>query len=307
MRRTLLLLAVTGMFAAEARAQELDRARDLYANASYEEALSVLSASADPGNANIVDQYRALCLLALGRQSEAESTLEDLVLRAPGYRIDSGSVSPKLVDLYGRVRRRTLPAVAQRLYRDAKQLYDLGELQKAREGFVELADVLHEASADGASETITGLAQLSEGFRQLVDAQLSTRAEAERLEAATKAAVEAEQVARQVVQRAEEQARIYSSEDSDVTPPSPISRELPRWSPASGPASEMTFRGVFQVVVNEQGGVDAAKVVESIWPSYDEALLSAAPSWRFEPATKNGVPVKFALPLNIVLHPPERP
>src|SRR5689334_18751572 len=58
-------------------AAELAAARQLYANAAYEEALDKLSrAGSSAALADQVDTYRALCLLALGKSRESEQVLE---------------------------------------------------------------------------------------------------------------------------------------------------------------------------------------------------------------------------------------
>ena len=70
------------------RAQEKDplsAAKDLYASAAYEVALSALSrlngeAPDTPNLARQVDEYRAFCLYALGRTGEAESIAESMIL-----------------------------------------------------------------------------------------------------------------------------------------------------------------------------------------------------------------------------------
>src|SRR5439155_26332891 len=59
-------------------------ARDLYASARYDEALAVLN-DLRPADANgvsdrkSIEQYRSLCLLALGRGTEAESAIAAVV------------------------------------------------------------------------------------------------------------------------------------------------------------------------------------------------------------------------------------
>ena len=66
----LLVTAASGG-GAQAADGDLAEAKSLYANASYEEAIQRLNAIHDPEHANQVDQYLALCLLALGRSSDA--------------------------------------------------------------------------------------------------------------------------------------------------------------------------------------------------------------------------------------------
>ena len=64
----------------------LATARDLYASAAYEDALAVLnrlrtSSSSEDGRS--IEQYRAFCLLALGRSDEAERAIEAVVVSQP--------------------------------------------------------------------------------------------------------------------------------------------------------------------------------------------------------------------------------
>src|SRR3954454_10651859 len=83
-----LLLATVPVSAADQ--ESIAAARDLYASAAYEDALAILNklpASGRPADeTNAIEQYRAFCLLALGRQAEAEHAIEALVALEPGYR-----------------------------------------------------------------------------------------------------------------------------------------------------------------------------------------------------------------------------
>ena len=64
----------------------LNAARDLYASAAYEDALAVLNRMPEattrtPDEARTLSQYRAFCLLALGRTAEAERAIETMITR----------------------------------------------------------------------------------------------------------------------------------------------------------------------------------------------------------------------------------
>src|SRR5215471_15531954 len=78
----------------------LGAARDLYAAAAYEDALTVLnrlrSTDRPPEEARSLDQYRAYCLLALGRTSEADQAIEAIVAANPSYRAVEADVSPRI-------------------------------------------------------------------------------------------------------------------------------------------------------------------------------------------------------------------
>ena len=80
----LIVLAATTAVAAD---DSLATARDLYAAAAYEDALAVLNRlgtpAGAPGDGPAIGQYRAFCLLALGRVSEAEQAIETLIAAEP--------------------------------------------------------------------------------------------------------------------------------------------------------------------------------------------------------------------------------
>ena len=56
--------------------------------------------------------------------------------------------------------------------------------------------------------------------------------------------------------------------------------------------------------IDEYGHVERAAVLEPIMPAYDYRLLAASKTWRFQPATKDGVAVKYRKTIAVVLHPP---
>ena len=47
------------------------------------------------------------------------------------------------------------------------------------------------------------------------------------------------------------------------------------------------------VLINERGTVDEVTVKQSVTPAYDALVVAAARRWRYKPAFKDGVPVKF--------------
>src|SRR4029077_1171308 len=125
---------------------ELGQAKALYAQASYEDALAQLNGITDADAANQVDQYRALCLLALGRDREAQASLERIVVRAPLYVVKADDASPKLVTLFQQVRERTLPVAAKDLYMKARANYDGKRFAEARTQFEQMLAVLKETA-----------------------------------------------------------------------------------------------------------------------------------------------------------------
>ena len=165
-----LAVAATASSALQAEGPELGNAKELYAQASYEDALAQLNRITDADVANQVDQYRALCLLALGREREARASLERIVVRAPLYVVKADDASPKLVTMFQQVRELTLPAAAKDLYAKARASYDAKRFAEARPLFEEMMAVLKETASD-SNTSIADLKQLGEGFLKLTYAE----------------------------------------------------------------------------------------------------------------------------------------
>jgi len=106
----------------------LSAARELYASAAYEDALAVLSrlnaAGLRPDDGRTADQYRALCLLALGKNAEAAQAIEAVVAGQPVYRPSEGEVSPRVRAAFSDVRQRVLPGLVQQRYALYKTAFD---------------------------------------------------------------------------------------------------------------------------------------------------------------------------------------
>ena len=83
--------------------------------------------------------------------------------------------------------------------------------------------------------------------------------------------------------------------------PVELSRRMPSWRPPASVGGDAEYRGVLEVVIDERGNVATARLVEPTTPLYDRELLLAAAGWRFQPATKDGQPVKFRKTFRIVL------
>src|ERR1043166_9014585 len=98
---TFALLAFVGQARAPlSAAADLAAAKALYASSAYEEALTRLPSTAEAGaSADETNQYRALCALALGRTTEAQRALEELITRRPLFKMSEAEVSPKLVTM----------------------------------------------------------------------------------------------------------------------------------------------------------------------------------------------------------------
>ena len=92
-------VTITGVRAAHAQGS-LSAARDLYAAAAYDEALSALN-TLSAGGETITDSgtvalYRALCLYALNRSAEGDRAVESMVVQHPLYRPVLDELSPRM-------------------------------------------------------------------------------------------------------------------------------------------------------------------------------------------------------------------
>src|SRR5439155_16866512 len=166
-------IALVAITAGSAAGQEsLGAARDLYASAAYEDALSVLSrlpAAVTSEETRAIAQYRAFCLLALGRATEAERAIETVVFAQPSFHPSDSDASPRLRAAFTDVRRRMLPGIVQERYAGAKAAFDRKEFEAARDGFGTVVDLLSDPDlAEAAKQApLSDLRTLAAGFRDL--------------------------------------------------------------------------------------------------------------------------------------------
>ena len=76
-----------------------------------------------------------------------------------------------------------------------------------------------------------------------------------------------------------------------ITPPRKISGKPPTYPPM---AKRLHQEGTVSIrmVVTEEGNPIELEVVESAGSILDEAVLKAVQAWKFEPAKKDGAPVR---------------
>jgi protein TonB len=265
--------------------ETLAAARELYSAAAYEDALQILDrlqSRNQPGDHLAIHQYRAFCLLALGRTTDAERAIETVLSTQPLYHPSDADASPRLRSAFSAVRQRMLPTIVQEKYARAKSAYDQKDFVSAAAGFSQVLDALADPDMGPAAKRapLSDLGTLAAGFREL-----SVRA-------ATPAPPAPQPPVREIAPNVAAVAlapRIYRAGESNVVPPVAVAQVLPRFPPNIG----MMRSGVLEVVINESGRVEAATLRYSINPRYDVLAVDAAKSWRYKPATLNGKPVKF--------------
>jgi tetratricopeptide (TPR) repeat protein len=277
-------------------------AKQLYAAGNYEEALSRLKTATAEGGAAEVNQYRALCLLALGRSAEAERSLEDLVTQRPLFKMSETDVSPRVVAMFHDVRKRLLPAATRDLYARARTNYDQKLYARAAAEFKDVLQLLTDPDLGKDAAALADLKMIAEGFLKLAEVEVAAAVRAMQEEAAV--SKPAPVVEAPKPQEPPAAGRIYTDADKDVTPPVDIgTRTLPEWKAPPGAAGQFEYRGVLRLLIDEQGKVEQAALVQKVLDSYDPLLLAAARSWTFRPARRNGQPVRYQKVIGITLLP----
>jgi TonB family protein len=260
-------------------------ARDLYASARYDEALAVLNdlrptdAAGPASDRKSIEQYRSLCLLALGRGTEAESAIAAVVTADPSYLPGEAEASPRVRAAFSDVRRRLLPELASARYSEARASFDRKDHALAVQQFRQTIVLLDDPDMGGK---LADLRTLSAGFLDLAIAAMAPPA-------APRPQVAAPPPAPVVPQP--DPGRIYTMGDTDVTAPGIIRQDMPRLTPAV--KTQAKDRGAIEVVIDELGRVAFAAIRASVHPMFDAELLSAARDWRYQPATMSGKPVKY--------------
>jgi len=286
----LILLGAVPVWAQET----LGAARDLYAAAAYEESLEMLNRlrarDRSVSDSRTIEQYRAFCLLALGRAEEAERAFEAVIAAEPFYSPSMKEVSPRIRSAFTDVRRRMLPAIVQQKYAQAKAAFDRKEFDAAADQFKKVLDAFNDPDLGSAANRapLSDLRTLSVGFHELS------------VSAATPPPPPPPPPQTVVVPPpAPVVGQIYGPSDGTVVPPIARRQTLP---PHTRPRTEIA-RGLLEVVIDEQGEVESAVMRLPVDPNYDKTAVAAARTWRYTPATLSGVPVKFRKVIQISLEP----
>ena len=290
--RILTSLCITACLGSPVYAQQsgpLANARDLYASARYDEALAVLNGLPMGGESTdrkSIQQYRSLCLLALGRGSEAESAIAAVVTVDPLFVPAESDASPRVRAAFSEVRQRLLPEIAAGRYASAKAAFDRKDYAAAEPEFRELLALLNDPQMNNR---LPDLRVLATGFLDLSVAALAPPPEPPK-------PVEPAAPPAPVPPPA---SRIWGIDDAGVTPPIILKQDVPRVPPQI--ASQTRDRGLIEVVIDEQGRVTGLSLRSSVHPMYDPLLMAAARGWKYQPATVNGFPVKFRKLVQIII------
>jgi TonB family protein len=283
-----LLIALTLMLMSVPRlaAQDLlASARSLYESAAYDEALTTLQrlasdrAGMPTRTLRAVEEYRFLCLSALGRTAEARDSMAAAIAAEPLYKPDASATSPRIMSTFQEVRRDVLPGLIGELYAEAKNAYERKDHKGAESGFRTVLTLIEDPDMQGKQ---ADLGTLARGFLDLTTAAIKA-AEAPApapAAAATKAATPAATSTPAPVRAA------------IITPPVALRQVVPPMPPDIARFGQMRI-GILEITIDETGKVESASFTQGIHPVYDNQVLTAARAWRYQPAMSEGVPVKF--------------
>jgi len=221
------LILTVWLLSAQAGAQppsdRLAGVKALFAAADYEAAMIVLSTD-DVASSPGADQYRALCLLALGRLDDVDRLLETLIRRDPTFNMSVAEVTPRMIALFRQTRQRLLPGILDDRLQAAKTSFEQGRHAEAAVQFRALLTLLADEDVSGEGPPVSrDMRRVAEGFLNL-----STKAVAESSKPATlpPPSVAGDRAAAPPVERVDDEtaiarvvqayAKAYSDRDADA-------------------------------------------------------------------------------------------
>ena len=258
--------------------------RSLYESASYEEALTRMASLEPAGRTTMLEQYRAFCLIALGRTEEATAVIERTVQNNPDFVPSASDASPRVRAVFETTRRKLLPAVIKSAYASAKTSFSAGDFVLATTGFTRVLNLTNSLGNDVPQE----LADLKLVAKEFMD--LSTQ----RMQAHT-AAASADPAPGEMADRA-------AAPSVTTTPAAVLSQKLPVWTRRDGASGgPIPLNGEVLISIDETGHVVDARITRASDPNYDRQVLDAARQWRYTPAMRNGVPLPSEKVISYVL------
>jgi len=261
----------------------LQQVKDLYASAAYEDTLSAVTSLGTTDPKPEVEQYRVFSLVALGRLPEAEQAVEAVLKAHPRFRPESADASPRIQELFARVRSRIGPVALKAVYSDAKAALDKKDREAAVALFAEMLQIADDP--DIKDQPLVGeLRTLGTGFLELSKALPARGA--------------TPSTARETAAPAP-----VAAAPPSISGPIAIRETLPGWNPPNA-SSRVEFEGTVRVIISATGTVESAEIIKSIHPIYDSLLLRAVKGWTYKPAQRNGVPMPSDKMVTVRLKPP---
>ena len=284
----------------------LAKAKELYATARYDEALTMLnelarmggnegSASEDAASAGL---YRVLCLVAIGRSAEVDIAIERLVSQHPLYRPPSDELSPRMRTAVSSARLRLLPAMVQKRYEESKTEYDRGNFSAASTGFKWVLSALADPDIAylAGQSPLSDIKTLAGGFAGLAEKALAPPPP---VVVAAPTPTPPPLLPPPPAAPKRDLTRVFTLEDTDVKPPVTVRQNMPRF-----PGNlRQSVSGVLELTIDAGGRVESVKIIDPVHVQYDGLLESTAKRWQYQPALLDGTAVRFNKRIQISLNP----
>jgi TonB family protein len=258
------LAGLIGLSSIASAQEPLKRAKALYDAAAYEDALTILT----PVDMPEAQQYKALCLLALGRAQDAAGAVEKLVAAQPTFEPSAQDVPPRFVTLVSDTKRKLLPALARRAFNEGRDLFRNGSREDALTHFNLVMTLTSDPSFKQSADA-EDLRTLAAGFIDLAKATAPPPAPA------------------QALAKAPEPVR--TPDPPEVVQPIVVKQYIPPVPVEVGTQGSAVMS--VRVVINASGKVTEASIQQPSHPLYDRLVLLAAKDWVYQPAKMNGKPV----------------
>jgi protein TonB len=295
---TIVALAVSTAAASD----ELDRAKDLYRSAAYDEALVVLERVAGESSGAVraeANEFRLFCLIALDRKVDARVTIESMVNADPFYKLTADQASPRVRTMFKDIRQSLLPGLVQREYTAAREAFDRQEPEAAAR-FERVLNLLDDPLLT-PTPAMTDLRTVAAGFRDLsqarvkkVEPELPAPPVAPEPVVTNNVPAPAEPIRPAPAAPARSGPPVYREGDANVVAPVVVKQTAPQWIVPQGTRpGAWQPEAVLELTIDESGNVANVILRKGFHPSYDPQLIKAAAEWKYEPARKDGVAVRF--------------
>jgi len=318
MRTTSIVIFIVALAHPAAAQDRLAAARDLYASASYEEALAALTTLAAGAPHNVAleaHRYRAFSLFALGRTAEAEQVAEMAIRLNPLDRVSDTDTSPRITSMFSAVRQRVLPSLVRDEYRIARAAIDRKDMKAAEPHLTLASRLIGEVKSMGAADdTLSDLSLVIDGFLGLSRAAADPPPQPVAQPPAQPAAGPAVATATAntagpntgaggtaaAAAAAKPQVH-FGPATSRLVLPVTIRQQSPELTRSLQVLMNgMTGRSLtLSVVINERGDVEDVSIVQPLMAAYDALVVRTARLWKYQPATLDGVPVKYRKVLTV--------
>jgi hypothetical protein len=267
--------------------------RDLYVNAEYERAVAVagtIDAAGLPASERAaIAGYQAACLIALGRDAEAEAVMA-IVVRAAPLQTVPVAASPKVTALFTAVRTRTLPELVRERYTGAKTLLEAKRYGDAEAAFRDVQTLVTAAEAAAVAGTLADIRLLATEFETVAK---------DRAARATIIAATPVPVAPAVRAAAPAAVHVSDRTERGVVGPVTITQRITLGNDAARFAAQRRssptpLTAELIVTISETGRVERAALTRPVAPALDDDLVASALRWEYQPARRDGSPVKYA-------------